>query len=132
MLWHDSNNLRRKIANWRHILKIQYRIYKIERQKELRQAGFKQFKKRFEIKEIENRSTDKIARIYSYIWIKDLEELNEPDFHKLIKYIIRHLRKKRFHCSNIGESTFLRKHPKYIWIGLYSQDKNVRFYKRHH
>ncbi len=131
MLWHDSNNINRKIANWGHILRIQYRIYKIERQKELRQAGFKQFKKRFEIKEIENRSTDKIVRIYSYIWIKDLEGLNEHDFLKLIKYIIRHLSKKRFHCTKLGEPTFVRKRPKYIWIDLYSQDKNLRFYKRH-
>lgn len=131
MLWYNSHKLKRKIENWRHILKIQYRIYKIERQKELRQAGFKQFKKRLEIKEIENRSTDKIVRIYSYIWIKDLEGLNEHDFHKLVRFIIKYLRKKRFPCTKLGESTFLRKRPKYIWLDLYSQDKNLRFYKRH-
>jgi hypothetical protein len=73
MLWHDSSKIRQKIATWRHILNIQYRIFKTERQKELRKAGFNQFKKRFEIKDIENRSTDKIVRIYSYIWIKDIE-----------------------------------------------------------
>ena len=131
MLWHDSNNIRRKIANWRHILNIQYRIYKIERQKELRQAGFKQFKKRFEIKEIENRSTDKIVRIYSYIWIKDLEGLDVNDFYRLVRYIIKKLRRKRFPLINFGEPTVLKYRPKYIWLDIYSQDKNLRFYKRH-
>ena len=131
MLWHNSNNLKRKIDNWRHILNIQIRIYKIERQKELRQAGFKQFSKRFEIKEIENRSTDKNVRIYSYVWIKDLEGLDIDDFHRLIRYIIKKLRRKKFPLINFGEPSILKYHPKYIWLDIFSQDKCLRFYKRH-
>ncbi|WP_347174648.1 hypothetical protein [Polaribacter uvawellassae] len=131
MLWHDSNNIRRKIANWRHILKIQYRIYKIERQKELRQAGFRQFSKRFEIKEIENRSTEKDVRIYSHVWIKDIDDLDIDNFHRLVKHIIKSLRRKRFSLSNFGELSKIKYHPKYIWLDIYSQDKCIRFYKRH-
>lgn len=131
MLWHDSNNIGRKIANWRHILKTQYRIYKIERQKELRKAGFKQFSKRFEIKDIENRSTEKNVRIYSFVWIKDIEGLDIADFHRLVRYIIKRLRRKKFPLTNFGEPSIFKYRPKYIWLDIYSQDKCIRFYKRH-
>lgn len=131
LLWHDSNNIRRRIANWRHVINIHYRIYKIERQKELRQVGFKQFSKRFEIKEIENRSTDKIVRIYSYVWIKDIDGLDIEDFHRLVRYVIKRLKRKRFPLTNFGGHSTLKYRPKYIWLDIYSQDKNLRFYKRH-
>lgn len=115
MLWHDSNNISRKIANWTHIIKTQYRIYKINRQKDLRKAGFKQFSKRFEIKDIENRSTDKIVRIYSFVWIKDIEGLDIAEFHRLVRYIIKKLRRKRFPLTNFGEPSTLKYRPEYIF-----------------
>lgn len=131
LLWYNTSNIKSRIDNFKYIAKTQYKIYKIQRKKELRNAGFKLFKERYEIKDIENRSTGNIARIYAFVLIKDIDDLDYDGFHKLIKYITNHLHRQKFQCISFEGKTFFKKHPKYIWIDFFSKDRSIRFYKRH-
>jgi hypothetical protein len=131
LLWYDESKFKRTIWFFKN-----YFFYNIEKSKHnffkdyYTRIGKNYYGNKYSIKKIEDRSCEKIGRIFIHIVLDDnvndlFEDIN--DFIDMLLYIIKKNKKsmKLKVFSGLSEKT-KRVHPIYIWGSIYKQNTRIR------
>jgi len=131
LLWYDENKFQSMIWFYKN-----YFLYNKEKTKNdflkiyYTAININYYGDRYSIKNIEDRSCEKIGRLFIHVVLnKDINELfdNIENFIDMILYIIKKHKKPRKMkvCKGLKEKTKKTK-PIYIWGSLYKQDVRTR------
>lgn len=136
LLWLDTSNIRFKKYLWGNIAYAIWQSYKRQVVEKWREIGLKVLSSRYEIRYIENKSTDKLARIEAHIIIKGPMELDLrlqdngtircEMFESIVKHVMKKLKRRRIKLSELDKKYFFKRTPKYIWLSVYLRDARIR------
>jgi len=130
MLWFGTSAFKNKYHNRSVILRISWRLFKQEYFGNLEKSGLKLSGRKYEIRNIENKSAGNIRRVKAQILLK----AKSNDFNqikRIIRHAVRKLRRKRFQALYLGKASNWRKKASYVWIDIFTENKTIRSYEYH-
>lgn len=126
LLWYDSTRLMSKVYLWRNLLKAKWKEAKSVFKQQMEDSGFGLISNKYEIRHIENKSSDRHPRVAAHAILKVHGEITDEELLKISRHAARRLRRKWFRkLTHLGEKGLPRR-PKYIWIRFYSADNRLR------
>lgn len=136
LLWFDSPNFLRKLHFWKNIAISALDNFKLQLRKERHKRGLKTLSALYDVKHVQNKSTETIPRIEAQVVLKGkletimtLKENGEIRC-ALIEDIVRHattkLKKHKISLVGIKGEHWIKHSPQYIWIRLYSKNARLR------
>ena len=130
MLWFGTSVLANKYHNRGVILRVMWKLFRLEYLTIMEKSGLKLSGRKYEIRNIENKSAGNIRRVKAQILLKD----KSNDFNQIksiIRHAVRKLRHKRFRALYLGKASNWRKKPSYVWIDFFTENKTLRSYESH-
>jgi len=130
MLWFGTSALANKYHNRGVVFRIMWQLFKHEYLTNLVRSGLRLSGRKYEIRNLENKSAGNIRRIKAQILLKDKSNDSEQ-IKSIIRHAVRKLRRKRIRALYLGKASNWRKKPSYVWIDFFTENKTLRSYESH-
>lgn len=126
LLWFDSNVWLNKLRNWSVIFSETWKLTLYQIHDKWRENGLVVPNSRYLIREIEDRTNEKIRRVLAYVILKDRNLPDQKTLFYIVEHVIKKLKKKKYPSQDIGTTGRINRPPSYIWIEVYDSDDRIR------
>lgn len=126
LMWYDTKSSMRKLYYYKRLFIAHWNDFRHDLTMNWVNAGFDVPSSKYELREVENNSSEKYGRIHAHVILIVKDKITDQELLKIASHSIRKLRRMRVRrLSSTGEIG-LPVQPKYIWVRFYSGDNRFR------
>ena len=126
LLWHDSSDLRRRVATAKLALRLGLAHQGVEVRERWRQTGTTPLRFRYSIRSRKNTSAGRLRRVEVIVVLNSGEDPSEDDLYRIARQAIRRIRRRPIRSVDLEGSGLLFRRPRYVWVKVFLEDAVLR------
>jgi len=129
LLWYDASTLKSRYYLFSSFFKPRLKKVWMELITDWKDAGLEVLFSLYELRAVENNSSEKEGRINAYVVLKVNDKISDALILRISRHAVRKLRRKRIRRKSISCEFGMPVNPKYVCIRFYSKDERLRTLK---